>query len=190
MQSVAIAAVFVSVLSLVACGSEQKSASGVAAGPSGVEANAAEKAIATLAPASGSQVSGEITIVPMGDGVHLNGTVRGLPGKGDFGFHVHEKGDCSAPDASSAGGHFDPHGSPHGRAGTGPHHAGDMDNIASEAGVATVDFHLSGATLGGGSADDIVGRALIVHEKADDYTSQPSGNAGARVACGVIQLKR
>jgi len=190
MQSIAIAAAFVSVLSLAACGPERKSASGVAAGPSGVETDAAEKAIVVLAPASGSKVSGEITIVPMGDGVHLNGTVRGLPEKGEFGFHVHEKGDCSAPDASSAGGHFDPHGSPHGRAGTGPHHAGDMDNIESDAGVATVDFHLSGATLGGGGANDIVGRAVIVHEKADDYTSQPSGNAGARVACGVIEVKR
>jgi len=65
-----------------------------------------------------------------------------------------------------------------------------MDNIESDAGVATVDFHLSGATLGGGGANDIVGRAVIVHEKADDYTSQPSGNAGARVACGVIEVKR
>src|SRR3546814_10546371 len=95
---------------------------------------------------------------------------------------------CALPIyASSAGGHFNPTGSPHGRAGTPTHHAGDMDNLTANAqGVADVNIHLAGVTLGGGAANDIAGRAVIVHAAPDDYTSQPSGNAGARVACGII----
>ena len=149
------------------------------------------KAAAALAPASGSLVSGRVVFVPMTDGVHLTGTVGGLTPGGHFGFHVHEKGDCSAVDASSAGGHFNPAAQPHGRAGSGAHHAGDMDNVqANDEGVANVDVHLHGVTLGGGAANDIAGRALVVHADADDYHSQPAGNAGARVACGVIRVTR
>ncbi len=104
---------------------------------------------------------------------------------------MHEKGDCSAVDASSAGGHFNPAAQPHGRAGGGAHHAGDMDNLQANAeGVVHVDVRLRGVTLGGGAANDIAGRALVVHANADDYHSQPAGNAGARVACGVIRVTR
>ncbi|KAF1686972.1 superoxide dismutase [Pseudoxanthomonas broegbernensis] len=149
----------------------------------------AQQATAVLASASGSRVSGKLTLAPMGDGVHIGGEVGGLTPNGQFGFHVHEKGDCSAVDASSAGGHFNPAGTPHGRAGTPVHHAGDMDNIVSDAsGVARVNVHLHGVTLGGGAANDIAGRAVIVHAAADDYHSQPAGNAGARVACGLIRV--
>ena len=127
----------------------------------------------------------------MGDGVHLRGTVGGLAPNSQHGIHVHEKGDCSAVDASSAGGHFNPGASTHGRAGSGPHHAGDMDNlVADHEGVAQINIHLHGVTLGGGAANDIAGRALVVHATADDYTSQPAGNSGARVACGVITITR
>lgn len=146
------------------------------------------KAAAALAPASGSLVSGRVVFVPMTDGVHLTGTVGGLAPGGRFGFHIHEKGDCSAVDASSAGGHFNPTGAPHGRAEAGPHHAGDMDNlVAGPDGTANVDVRLIGTTLGGSAVTNIVGRALVVHGGTDDYTSQPAGNAGARVACGVIK---
>src|SRR3546814_20109321 len=83
--------------------------------------------------------------------------------------------------------HFNPTGIPHGRAGTPTHHAGDMDNLTANAqGGADVNIHLAGVTLVGGAANDIAGRAVIVHAAPDDYTSQPSGNAGARVACGTI----
>jgi len=108
---------------------------------------------------------------------------------GAHGFHIHEKGDCSAPDGTSAGGHFNPGAQAHGRSGHGAHHAGDTDNIVADAkGVARIDAHVSGVTLGGGAANDIAGRAVIVHAAADDYTTQPTGNAGARVACGVIKV--
>ncbi len=149
----------------------------------------AKQAIANLASASGSLVSGRLTLVPMGDGVHITGEIGGLQANSSHGFHIHEKGDCSAADASSAGGHFNPAAKPHGRTGHGAHHAGDGDNLVADAqGVARVNAHFSGVSLGGGSANDIAGRALIVHANADDYSSQPAGNAGARVACGVIRV--
>ena len=152
-------------------------------------ASAAQEAVVKLAPASGSLVSGKLVLKPMGDGVHISGEVGGLKPGDVRGFHIHEKGDCSAADASSAGGHFNPGAQPHGRAGQGPHHAGDSDNIVADArGVARVDAHVRGVTLGGGAANDIAGRAIIVHAAADDYATQPTGNAGARVACGVITV--
>ncbi|MCI4568064.1 superoxide dismutase family protein [Lysobacter sp. CFH 32150] len=151
----------------------------------------AQAATVMLASASGSLVSGKGTLQPMGDGVHLRGTVGGLAPNSQHGIHVHEKGDCSAVDASSAGGHFNPGASAHGRAGSGPHHAGDMDNLVADAeGVAQINIHLHGVTLGGGAANDIAGRALVVHAAPDDYATQPAGNSGARVACGVITVTR
>ncbi|MFT3761552.1 MAG: superoxide dismutase family protein [Pseudoxanthomonas sp.] len=158
-----------------------------AAAPAAV--STASEATVNLASASASLVSGKLTLMPMGDGVHIMGTIGGLAPGSIHGFHVHETGDCSAVDASSAGGHFNPTGSAHGRAGSTPHHAGDIDNIvAGDDGVAQVNVHLMGVTLGGGAANDIAGKAFIVHAAPDDYASQPAGNAGARVACGVIQV--
>jgi Cu-Zn family superoxide dismutase len=147
--------------------------------------------VANLASASGSLVSGRLQVMSMGSGVHIAGDVGGLAPGSAHGFHIHEKGDCSAADASSAGGHFNPLGAPHGRMETTPHHAGDMDNIVADGdGVARVNVHLHGVTLGGGAANDIAGKALVVHAAPDDYASQPSGNSGARVACGVIAVVR
>ncbi len=154
-------------------------------------ASSAREAAANLAAASGSLVSGKLVLVPMGDGVHIRGEIGGLQPGSAHGFHIHEKGDCSAADASSAGGHFNPSAKPHGRAGHGAHHAGDSDNLVADAnGVAHVNAHLQGVTLGGGAANDILGRAIIVHAAQDDYVTQPTGNAGARVACGVIRAVR
>ena len=151
----------------------------------------ASRATVVLAPASGSLVSGTLTLVPMGDGVHMSGEVGGLKPGDTRGFHIHEKGDCSAADASSAGGHFNPAAQAHGRSGHGAHHAGDTDNIVANAkGVGRIDAHVTGVTLGGGAGNDIAGRAVIVHADPDDYHSQPTGNAGARVACGVIKVTR
>ena len=150
----------------------------------------AARATANLAPASASLTSGTLTLTTMGDGVHVGGEIGSLR-PGAHGFHVHEFGDCSAADASSAGGHFNPTNPPHGRSGPGPHHLGDSDNIVANAdGVAVVDAHLHDVTLGTGLANDIAGKAIVVHAQPDDYTSQPSGDAGARVACGVIAVIR
>ena len=142
---------------------------------------------ATLAPTQGSQVAGTLSFAAVDGGVRVTGEVTGLPGAGAHGFHVHENGDCSAPDGSSAGGHFNPASTAHGRVGQGEHHAGDSDNIsANDQGVATVDTLLQGVSLGDGGAGDIVGKGVIVHADPDDYTTQPTGNAGGRLACGVI----
>ena len=150
----------------------------------------AKQGMANLAAASGSLVSGRVALHPMADGVHLGGTIGGFQPNSVHAIHVHEKGDCSAADASSAGPHFNPSNSAHGRANTATHHAGDMDNITAGAdGTVTLNIHLSGVTLGGGAPNDIANRALVVHAAADDYTSQPAGNAGARVACAVIQAQ-
>ena len=152
-------------------------------------AGTAREAVANLASASGSLVSGKLVLKPMAGGVHISGEVGGLRPGDARGFHIHEKGGCSAADASSAGGHFNPTAQAHGRAGQGAHHAGDTDNIVADArGVARVNAHVAGVTLGGGAANDIAGRAIIVHAAADDYATQPTGNAGARVACGVITI--
>lgn len=152
------------------------------------DANAsAGTASATLAATEGNSVGGTLQFAAVDGGVRVTGQVTGLPGAGEHGFHVHEKGDCSDPDASSAGGHFNPASTAHGRVGQGEHHAGDSDNItANGEGVATVDTLLQGVSLGDGADTDIVGKGVIVHADADDYTTQPTGNAGGRLACGVI----
>ncbi|MGH8054775.1 MAG: superoxide dismutase family protein [Stenotrophomonas sp.] len=174
---------------LAACGSGPAPKQAPPVEPATV--STARMAEANLAPASASLVSGRLALVPEVGGVHITGVIGGLPRGQQAAFHVHEKGDCSAMDASSAGGHFNPTMQAHGRAGATAHHAGDMDNLVANAeGVAHVDVHLRGVTLGGGAANDIAGRALVVHAAADDYRSQPAGNAGARVACAVIRVVR
>lgn len=178
-------------LTLAACGTTPSapSSSSPSATPAVPTTSTARQAVAVLASASGSLVSGSVTVVPMGNGLHLTGEIGGLPANSTHAFHVHEKGDCSAADASSAGAHFNPFNAEHGKAGSGAHHAGDMNNLTADAdGVANVNVHLEGVTLGGGAVNDVAGRALIVHAAPDDYTSQPAGNAGARVACGIIKV--
>ncbi len=135
---------------------------------------------------SGSAVTGLMRFSENNGVLRLRGSVRGLEPNSEHGFHIHEKGDCSAADASSAGGHFNPGASAHGRHGDAVHHAGDLPSLKADAkGIAKIDVVLSGVTLGEG-ANSIRGRSLVVHGKADDFTTQPSGNSGPRVACGVI----
>jgi len=141
-----------------------------------------------LSAASGSNVRGLVNFIRQSDGrVRVYASVSGLTA-GKHGFHIHEKGDCSAPDASSAGGHFNPTGMPH----AGPHdaqrHVGDFGNLEADAsGVAHYSAVFSNLPVDGDSS--IIGRAVIVHEKPDDMKTQPTGNAGGRVACGVIEKK-
>lgn len=144
------------------------------------------RAVALLEPRSGSEVAGNVALTEAAGGrVEVVVTATGLT-PGDHGIHIHEKGDCSAADAASAGGHFDPDGAAHGAPGAMPHHAGDFGNLTADAGgrasrTYVVDF----ITLDDGPRSAI-GRAFVVHADPDDLTSQPSGNSGARVACGVI----
>lgn len=143
-------------------------------------------ATAQLQPTRGNSTSGEVRFVQRGDRVLVSGEVRGLKPGAEHGFHVHEKGDCSSGDGMSAGGHFNPGGHPHGAHGRGMHHAGDLPSLKADAqGVARFSFESSTISVGRGSTD-IVGRGLIVHRDPDDYTTQPTGNAGPRLACAVI----
>jgi Cu-Zn family superoxide dismutase len=142
------------------------------------------RAVAVLHPLGSSGVSGTVTFTKAEGGVKVDARVSGLK-EGAHGFHVHEYGDCTAADGTSAGGHFNPAGEPH----AGPHdakrHAGDMGNItAGKDGVATLEYVDSQISFEG--PNDILGRGVIVHANADDFKTQPTGNAGGRVACGVI----
>jgi Cu-Zn family superoxide dismutase len=139
-----------------------------------------------LQPTAGNKASGTLMAAAEGTGVRITGTVMGLTPGSVHGIHIHENGDCSALDASSAGGHFNPLGQQHGAPGTSSH-VGDLGNITADAqGNASVNVGSAQATLGGGTTTDITGKAVIVHAQADDLKSQPSGEAGDRIACGVI----
>ena len=162
---------FVLVATLSACGSMSPR------GPQG---------LATLDPTSGNTASGTVRFEQRGDDVQVTAQVSGLKPNQEHGFHAHEKGDCSSGDGMSAGGHFNPSGKPHGTQ-DGDHHAGDLPALKADAsGRATATFVLHGVSLGSGPAD-LLGRGLIVHAAPDDYKTQPTGNSGARIACGVIR---
>jgi superoxide dismutase, Cu-Zn family len=143
-------------------------------------------AVADLAPTTGNTARGTVTFTPKGDRVVVVANVSGLA-PGNHGFHIHEKGDCSSGDGMSAGGHFNPLGKPHGSPSTMDRHAGDMPMLVADAsGNATLTVDLDVMTVGAGAAD-VIGKGVIVHKDADDYKTQPTGNSGARVACGVIR---
>lgn len=145
------------------------------------------KAIAVLHSASGSNVAGTVTFTKTGDTVQVVADITGLtPGK--HAFHIHEFGDCSATDASSAGSHFNPTHKPHGSPDSPERHAGDMGNLeADSSGKAHLELKDNMLKLSG--ENSILGHAVIVHEKVDDW-SQPVGNAGGRQACGVIGVAK
>jgi len=145
----------------------------------------AQTATATLAPTAGSTVAGNVAFAQKGDKVTVTARVTGLS-PGGHGFHIHEKGDCSAADGASAGGHFNPMGKAHGNPDSPDHHAGDMPMLQADAsGNASLTAELTGVSIGSG-ATDILGKAVIVHKDPDDYKTQPTGNSGARLACGVV----
>lgn len=147
----------------------------------------APRATAALKPLQGGKVIGEVTFDQVGNKVRVVAYVQGLKPEAEHGFHIHEVGDCSAPDGMSTKGHFNPFGKPHGHFQTGERHAGDLPALkAAKNGRAKVDIELDTITVAPGPAS-IVGRGLIVHADPDDYKTQPTGNAGARLACAVIQ---
>lgn len=152
------------------------------------QAQQVNKAIAVLHPSAGSTVTGVVTFTEEPGGVHVVGKITGLtPGK--HGFHIHEFGDCSAPDASSAGGHFNPTHQEHAGLETPKRHSGDMGNItADEEGTAHIDLVSSEIHLNGPLS--CIGHSLIVHSDPDDLKTQPTGNSGGRMACGVIGVAK
>jgi superoxide dismutase, Cu-Zn family len=166
----------------VAAQTPQTPASGGAtAAPTG------KTAVAKLMPTQGNNTRGEVTFTQDAKGVHITGSFTGLA-FGEHGFHIHEKGDCSAPDASSAGGHFNPTSAHHGARDATDRHAGDLGNLKADPyGMARLDITDDKISLDGPSS--IIGKAVIIHEKADDFQTQPTGNAGGRIACAVIEAK-
>lgn len=137
-----------------------------------------------LKPLGDSGVGGEVYFREEGDYVKVTGSIFGLQPDSVHAFHLHEYGDCGN-DGENAGGHFNPFQEPHGKFGEPPHHAGDFPQLAADGdGQATVDFVAEGFHLGDG-ASSVIGRAVIVHQSYDKYT-QPSGDAGGRIACGII----
>ncbi len=126
------------------------------------------------------QLMGEALFSPYGRGTLVIVRLVGLPAPGFLGFHIHEKGDCSTGGDvpfAQAGGHYDPHGVPH------PWHAGDLPPLlALSDGVALLAVYTDRFR-----PSDVIGKAVIVHDMPDDLHSQPSGNSGGRIACGVIQ---
>ena len=144
------------------------------------------EAVADLAPTAGNTAKGTVTFTQKDGTVLVVARISGLA-PGGHGFHIHEKGDCSAPDAMSAGGHFNPAGKPHAHPSVADRHTGDMPMLVADAsGNATLTAELTLMRVGSG-ANDIVGKGVIVHKDPDDFTTQPTGNSGARVACGIIR---
>lgn len=145
-------------------------------------------AVAVLVPTAGSTTTGTVIFAKTGQGLRVVATLSGLS-PGPHGFHIHQFGDCRAPDAASAGGHFNPGKTAHGAPDAEIRHVGDLGNIvADDSGVAKMDAVITGLQLKG--PDAIIGRSVIVHADPDDLKTQPTGAAGARLACGVIGIAR
>src|SRR2546422_4093319 len=188
-------------LVVLACGCATSSATGAPPGGAGEPADAKGRgwrspasesgaagggpvsvAVATLEPKSGSKVTGTARITPSASGVDVLVSVQDAA-PGEHGVHIHEKGDCSDPAAQSAGPHFNPKSAAHhGGANTPVRHGGDLGNMkVSSSGRGLLAVTVSDLTM-----DNASGRAVVVHEKADDLQSDPAGNSGNRVACGVL----
>ena len=150
---------------------------------------AGPSAVAELQPTKGNSTAGTVTFTQAGDKVRVAGDVRGLRPSQEHGFHIHEAGDCTSGDGMSAKGHFNPQGKSHAHPSTSERHAGDMLALKADAsGNAHVDTTLDIITVNPGPTS-VVGRGLIVHASPDDYKTQPTGNAGARLACAIINRK-
>ena len=145
-------------------------------------------ATATLAPTSGQTAQGTVRLMQLADGsVEVSVELTGVP-PGVHGFHIHDKGDCG-DNGNAAGGHFNPSATPHGAPTADPHHAGDFGNVTADAnGVVSTRFTTRSVTVEAG-ANSAVGHAIVLHANPDDLTTQPTGNAGARIACGVVQAQ-
>lgn len=144
------------------------------------------KAQALLKAPAGSKLKGMIHFTEENGKMKIETMVEGIKA-GPHGFHIHETGDCSAVDFSSAGGHFNPGMGTHGAINTAPHHAGDLGNlIADKKKKANTTIIADGLTMQPGP-QSIIGKAVVIHQDKDDLKSQPAGNAGKRIACGVIE---
>jgi Cu-Zn family superoxide dismutase len=145
-----------------------------------------KEAISVMIPTEGSKVRGAVSFTKDGKGVRITANIEGLS-PGPHGFHIHEFGNCTSPEANSAGGHFNPTDMPHAGPKAEKRHAGDLGNLeADKNGLARLEFTDNTISLEGPKS--IIGRSVIVHAQADDFKTQPTGASGARAACGVIGI--
>ena len=146
-------------------------------------------AVAELAPTaaiSPNPTIGKVTFTPLDHGLRVAGEVRGLAPNSEHGFHIHEKGDCG-DNGNASGGHFNPAGGIHGKFAAPGSHAGELPSLMADAsGVARFRVDDHSISLTDGAANNVLGRALVVHRDRDDFTTQPAGNSGPRIACAVI----
>lgn len=148
-----------------------------------------KQAVAIMHPTAGNKARGKIVFTESSDGVKVVAEFSGLNPGQKHAMHIHEFGDCSAPDATSAGGHYNPEGHPHALPDATTRHAGDLGNVQADAqGNARYQITVNNVTIAG-TKNPIIGRGVIVHEKPDDG-GQPVGNAGGRIACGVIGVAK
>ncbi len=174
-------AVVTAAAALAACSSPAPTPSPVASTGQTTSASASARLLAT----TGNTTTGIVRFVQTGSTVRVTGGISGLKPGAVHGFHIHEKGDCSSGDGMGTGGHFNPTNAPHGNHGHGAHHTGDLPSLTANAfGIATLNFESDSIRLDG--PNNITGRGLIVHRDPDDYTTQPTGNSGPRLACAVI----
>ncbi|HEX8561497.1 MAG TPA: superoxide dismutase family protein [Flavobacterium sp.] len=140
-----------------------------------------------FSPKSGSKAAGTAVFTEQNGEVTFTASLTGLE-PGVHAIHIHEKSDCSAPDASSAGGHWNPTFKSHGKWGSASYHRGDIGNFpVNQNGEGTITMTTSEWCIGcGDQTKDILGKSVIVHTNPDDYVTQPTGNAGGRIACSAI----
>ncbi|MDR9456062.1 MAG: superoxide dismutase family protein [Salegentibacter sp.] len=153
------------------------------------EENEIRKATATMSPNNNSNLGGEVVFTQENGEVSMTALITGLP-EGEHAIHIHEFGDCSMEDGSSAGGHWNPTDEKHGKWGDPEgYHKGDIGNFTTDSnGNGTITMTTDEWCIGCGDEEkDILGKSIIVHDGVDDFTSQPAGNAGTRVGCGVIE---
>lgn len=168
-------------ITLIGCERMQQPTSVIPATPE-------KQAVAKISASNDSGLTGEVVFTQNGDQVTFMIEIQGAS-PGLHAVHIHEYGDCSAPDGTSAGGHWNPTDVAHGKWGEGEFHLGDIGNISvSEDGTGSLSLTTDLWEIGTGSDIDVVGKSMIVHAGEDDFTSQPSGAAGSRIGCGVIVL--
>jgi superoxide dismutase, Cu-Zn family len=187
-----IAAALAASLVFIGCAPERQSTPDPATpGEQAQQGTDALTAVAQLDSRSGSSMTGMAVFTQDGDQVTLVVEIEGGGEAGSRGIHIHEVGDCSADDASSAGPHWNPSDESHGALGhSGEAHHGDIGNIRiGDDGRGRLEFTTDRWTIGGDGDNNIVGRSLVIHAGEDDLTTQPSGNSGDRVACGAIQQR-
>lgn len=143
-------------------------------------------ALSDIHSAKYPKLAGTVSFENVPEGIKVKAKITGLPKKSSLGFHIHEMGACEGPDYKSAGGHFNPTGMKHGGPNKSMKHAGDMGNLVTDANGAAM-YEVVVPKTGNEAFEQIIGKAVLIHAKKDDLKSQPSGNSGARIACGIIK---